>query len=96
MKAITTANWGMTNRMGSGRTIRDGLRLSAKYGRAGGGVSVFAVDSIFAIPAAESPTLPARNLRKFCIYPLGIVHERSYDGGLSFLAQMQISAKGGV
>ncbi len=39
---------------------------------------------------------PARNLRKFCIYPLGIVRERSYHGGLSFLAQMQISAKGGV
>lgn len=39
---------------------------------------------------------PARNLRKFCIYPLGRVLKRSYDGGLSFSAQMQIDAESGV
>lgn len=41
-------------------------------------------------------TRPARNLPKFCAYPLGIVRKRPYDGGLSFLAQMQIGAEGGV
>lgn len=29
---------------------------------------------------------PARNLRKFFVYPLGRVRKRSYDGGLSFSA----------
>lgn len=39
---------------------------------------------------------PARYLRKICVYPLGRVLKRSYDGGLSFSAQMQIDAEGGV
>ncbi|WP_321865087.1 hypothetical protein [Burkholderia cenocepacia] len=52
-------------------------------------------------PPANNPqparqTRPARNLPKFCVYPLGIVRKRSYDGGLSFLAQMQIGVEGGV
>jgi len=41
-------------------------------------------------------TRPARNLPKFCVYPLGIVRKRPYDGGLSFSALMQIGVEGGV
>nr|WP_141661777.1 hypothetical protein [Burkholderia ambifaria] len=32
----------------------------------------------------------------FFIYPLGIMRERPYDGGLSFSAKMQIDVEGGV
>ncbi|MGU7844114.1 hypothetical protein ACV22V_32245 [Burkholderia sp. AW33-5] len=38
---------------------------------------------------------PAWKLRIFCIYLLGIMRGRPYDGGLSFLAKMQIDAEDG-
>lgn len=47
-------------------------------------------------PQPAHQTRPARNLPKFCVYPLGIMRKRSYDGGLSFLAQMQIGVEDGV
>jgi len=43
------------------------------------------------------PQFPsAWKLQIFCIYPLGIIRGRSYHGGLSFLAKMQIDAEDGV
>ena len=39
---------------------------------------------------------PAWKLQIFCVYPLGIMRERSYHGGLSFSAKMQIEAEDGV
>ncbi|MBR8006175.1 hypothetical protein, partial [Burkholderia vietnamiensis] len=39
---------------------------------------------------------PAWKLRNFFVYLLGIPGRRSYDGGLSFSAKMQIAAEDGV
>lgn len=47
-------------------------------------------------PQTGSTKPPGMKFAEICVYPLGIVRKRSYDGGLSFLAQMQIGAKGGV
>ena len=58
--------------------------------------------------AIQRLSLPARPLgaglshptgmeiANFFAYPLGIMRRRSYDGGLSFSAKMQIDAEGGV
>jgi hypothetical protein len=35
-------------------------------------------------------------IANFSVFPLGIMRERPYDGGLSFSAKMQIDAEGGV
>lgn len=44
--------------------------------------------------AAEA--LRHESCKIFCIYPLGILLKRSYDGGLSFLAKIQVGAENGV
>lgn len=41
-------------------------------------------------------TRPAWKLPNFFVYPLGIPGRRSYDGGLSFSAKIQIAAEDGV
>lgn len=45
----------------------------------------------------DAPAIPiGTEIANFFIYLLGIMRGRSYDGGLSFLAKMQIDAEDGV
>lgn len=72
------------------------FRSKRAHAEAGGRFVQESPSNLSRTTGASPPGRPGTKFAEILCLPLGIARKRPYDGGLSFLAQMQIGVEDGV